>query len=391
MKIASWTAWGLWFRSAPDVVEPQSWESECHSGGSMTWDFIRQEAKVGRSRAVGLCLTVAAALLVVACSGPALPALPGLRSSEAITPTTAQSVVRDYWKTNELASMHRDPRLFARTETGLLLETDQASIKVDQALRNPRLASPRPLRRVTPYVPRQSGFPQEFVALIDTVQIDETGHPNDAPSKFYLHFTRPSVGEDWKADFYAQVKARTFNFALDSAGYATSLPAGASRFVLRPDGLAPALATYQQTGVLSGTPTGPFAPGPMTSYSVNLQRAHHDQMTMLGYNEATDFQALPYLHAYRAVDGSAIVLFALRPSDTVTLPDPSICIIQPASLRQWGALVPAGNYASVTIDNLLEYMATNPVARPGAQVEVIGIGDDQVAARTVPSPLSGCG
>jgi hypothetical protein len=128
----------------------------------------------------------------------------------------------------------------------------------------------------------------------------------------------------------------------------------------------------------------------MTSYSVNLQRAHHDLMTMLGYNEATEFHALPYLHAYRAVDGSAIVLFALRPSDTVTLPDPSICIIQPASLRQWGALVPAGNYASVTIDNLLEYMATNPVARPGAQVEVLGIGDDQVAARTVPSPLSGC-
>ena len=135
------------------------------------------------------------------------------------------SVVHEFWKSNEQALMHHDSKLFARIETGFPLETDQAAIKADRALGNPALAAPRPLRRVTAYVPRQQGFPQEFLALIETVQIDGIGHPNDAQWNFYEHFARPSAGASWKADFYAQVNpSRPFKFALDSGGYATSLP-----------------------------------------------------------------------------------------------------------------------------------------------------------------------
>lgn len=346
---------------------------------------------MGRLRSVRLWLAVPAALLLVACSGPALPDLQALRSGEAVTPDRAASAVQEYWKMNEQAAIRRDVKLFARIETGLLLETDTALIKTERALGEQGQVVPRPLRKATVYVPHQRGFPAEFVALIETVQIDATGHPNDAPWTFYEHFTRPSSGDAWKADFYSQVNpGRPFKFALDAAGYATSLPAAASAFVLRPDGLSTALATYQRTGVVSGSPYGPFAPGPMTSYSVDLQRAHHDDLANRGFEESTEFHVLPYVHAYRAVDGSAIVLFALRPSDTVTPPDPSTCMLQPASLRRWGALVPAGAYASITIDNLLQYMATNPLDRPGAQVDVIGIGDEQVAAHTVPSRLAHC-
>jgi hypothetical protein len=350
-----------------------------------------REANVTRSRAVCLWLAVSAALLLLACSGPALPDLAALQTGEVITPTKAKSVVDDYWKTNEQAAIRRDAELFARIETGLLLETDVALIKTERALGQQGQAVPRPLRRVTIYVPHQRGYPAEFVALIETVQIDVTGQPNDAPWTFYEHFTRPSQDDAWKADFYSQVNpGRPFKFQLDAAGYATSLPAAASNFVLRPDALSAALATYQRTGVTSGSPYGPFAPGPMTSYSVDLQRAHHDELAIRGFQESTEFNVLPYVHAYRAVDGSAIVLFALRPSDTVTLPDPSTCMVQPASLRRWGALVPAGSYASITIDNLLQYMATNPLDSPGAQVDVIGIGDEQVAAHTVHSTLRHC-
>jgi hypothetical protein len=341
--------------------------------------------------AVGRLLVVAVAVLIAACAGPGLPALPGLPSSDVITPANAVVIVQDYWKINEQATMHHDAKLFARIETGFLLESDEATIKADRALNNPALAAPRPLRHVTVFVPHQRGHPSEFMALIETVQVDVNGHPNNAPTSFYEHFLQPSVRDAWKADFYAQVTAsRLFKLALDSAGYAIALPSGAPRLVVRPDGLAAALAVYQQTGILSGTPSGPFAPGPMTSYSVDLQRARHDNLTILGYQEATDFQVLPYVHAYRAADGSAIVLFALRPTNTVTLADPSACIIQPGSLQRWGALVPAGTYTSVAIDNLLQYIATNPVASPGARVDVVGVGDDQVAARTVPDLLSRC-
>jgi hypothetical protein len=287
--------------------------------------------------------------------------------------------------------MRRDAKLFAQIETGFLRESDEASIKVDLALGNPALAAVRPLRHSTVYVPHRRGYPAEFTVLIETVQVDATRTPIDAPLSLYEHFVQTSSRESWKADFYAQVNtSRRFNFALDSAGYASALPVGDSRFVLRPDRLATAFAAYQRTGVQSGAASGPFAEGPMTSDSIDLQRAHHDNLTLLGYEEATDFRVLPFVYAYRAADGGAIVLFALRPSNTVTNPDPSSCIVQPASLRQWGGLVPAGRYASVTIENLLQYVAANPVARPGAKVDVVGIGDDQVTARMVPSMLPQC-
>jgi hypothetical protein len=343
---------------------------------------------VRRTGVFGRWLVVPAAMLVIACSGPLLP---GGATSEVITPAKAQEVVRDYWKLSEQASMHQDAKLFARIETGFLKESDEASIKVDLAVGNPGLAAARPLRHVTVYVPHQRGYPAEFAVLIETVQVDAMRTPIDAPLSLYEHFVQPSSRDAWKADFYAQINSsRRFNFALDAAGYAYALPVGDSRFVLRPDRLATAFAAYQRTGVQSGAASGPFAEGPMTSDSVNLQRAHHDNLTLLGYDEATDFQVLPFVHAYRAGNGGAVVLFALRPSNTVTNPDSSSCIVQPASLRQWGGLVPAGKYASVTIENLLQYIAANPVAGPGAKVDVVGIGDDQVAARTVPSTQPHC-
>ncbi|MBJ7597068.1 hypothetical protein [Candidatus Nephthysia bennettiae] len=52
--------------------------------------------------------------------------------------------------------------------------------------------------------------------------------------------------------------------------------------------------------------------------------------------------------------------------------------------------MPAGRYASVTIENLLQYVAANPVTGPSAKVDVLGIGDDQVGARMVPSTLPQC-
>jgi hypothetical protein len=310
-------------------------------------------------------------------------------SADVITPAKARAVVRDNWKANEQAAMRQDLRLFAQIETGFLIEIDEAAIKADQALGRPALAAPRPLRDVTVYVPHQHRYPAEFLTLIQTVQVDEASRPTNDPLSFFEHFIQPAARDPWKADFYTETDpGRTLKFALDRDGYATALPADASQLVLTPNGLAAGLAAYLETGVRSGTATGPFAPGPMTTKSVELQRAHDSRMTSQGYKEATDFHVLSYLHAYRSADGSAIVLFALRPSNTVTT-DPSTCVVQPDN-RQWGGLVPLGRYSSVTFDDLLQLIAIDPPARSAGKVDVVGVHDDQVAARTVPSPLTYC-
>jgi hypothetical protein len=302
-------------------------------------------------------------------------------------------VARDYWKTNEQASMHRDAELFARIDTGLTLEEDRAWVIAEQNLSRPVLAAPRPLRQVTAYVPRQRGFPAEFIALIETVQVDESGHPNNAPDSSYDHFVQPAAHAPWKVDFTtAGVNpSRRLKFALDRDGYATALPVDASGFVLPPNQVGAALATYLDTGVKSGTGTGPFAPGPMTTGSVQVQREHDSYMTGQGYIEATELKVLPYLHAYRSTDGGAIVLFALRAYDRATTP-PDHCIIQPSqpAQRQWGGLVPPGTFSAVFIENLLQLAATDPPAGAGGSVDVVDVDDSQVAGYTSPS-LPGCG
>jgi hypothetical protein len=309
------------------------------------------------------------------------------------TPAKAVAVARDYWKTNEQATMRRDAELFARIHTGLILEADRAWVIAQQNLNRPALAAPRPLRQVTAYVPRQRGFPAEFIALIETVQVDDSGHPSNAQNSFYDHFVRPAADAGWKVDFTtADVNpGRPLKFALDRDGYATALPVDASEFVLPPNRVGAALATYLDTGVKSGTGTGPFASGPMTTESVKLQREHDSYMTGQGYIEATEFKVLPYLHAYRSADGGAIVLFALRPYNRVTTP-PDHCIIQPAqpAKRQWGGLVPPGTFSAVFIENLLQLAATDPPAGARGPVDVVDVDESQVAGYTSPS-LPGCG
>ncbi len=335
---------------------------------------------------VARLLAVATAMLIGACGFPGRPASP---PPDIITPAKALAVVHDYWKMNEQAAMHQDSKLFAQIETGFLTEVDQASARADLALGRPALAAPGPLRHVTTYVPHQHRYPAEFVALIETVQVDQDSHPTNDPLSLYEHFTQPAARDPWKSDFDAEIDpSHPLKFAQDRDRFTTALPADASQLVLPPSRVAASLATYLDSGVLLGTPTGPFAPGPMTTKSVELQRAHLSYMSNQGYIEATDFTVLPYLHTYRSADGGAIVLFALRPSNKVST-DPTSCIIQPAN-HQWGGLVPLGTYASVTIDDLLQLVATDPPARSGSKVDVVGVQEDQVAARVVPSPLKHC-
>jgi hypothetical protein len=70
--------------------------------------------------------------------------------------------------------------------------------------------------------------------------------------------------------------------------------------------------------------------------------------------------------------------------------DPGHCLIQPADLNQWGGLVPAGVYSRIGIHDLLQMLASDPTAQPGAQADVLSTADDQVSAATEPGPRGCC-
>jgi hypothetical protein len=310
-----------------------------------------------------------------------------------VTPAQATQVVRDYWRVNERAAMSHDADLFGSVQTGLLQEADTAIDKAAHALGAPGLAAPRPLRRVTVYVPRQRGYPAEFLALIETVGTNDQGQPTKDPIAFYDHFSRATAGAKWLADFASDVDPqRPLKFALDGDGYASTVPANAGGYALKPEAVGDALIGYYSSGVESGTPQGPFDIGKYSSGSVVSQRQYRDIVAQAGNLVSIDYTTRPFERAYRGAAGSAIVLFAVQATASVTTSDPNHrCLLQPPDLRAWGGLVPAGSYSSLGIDDLLEMIAADPPARPGAKLTLLAQDDTRVGVRAAPFTQGRCG
>lgn len=337
-----------------------------------------------------LSLTVfLAAGIVVACS---VNAPPWRKSAQdIITPAAAAQVVKSYWAVNEKAAQSNDSELFAQIQSGLLLEADRGIAQAYRALGSPHLASPRPLRKVTTFVTHQHIYPAEFLALIETVGADQGGRLTSQPLSFLDHFVRPSSADPWKADFYVVVDlARGIHLALDSDGYAAAVALSSTKYAVRPEQLAPTLVTYWESGTKTGSPSGPYAPGSLTTGSVESLRNYASNMSQVGYK--TDFGFVPgtLVRAYRMSNGQAMVLFAFTVTEIVTPASADGCILQPKNkLESWGGLVPAGSWSSLATDLLVEAAAIDPIAAPNAQVDVVFSAADVVAARTGP-PVPGC-
>lgn len=347
----------------------------------MTWLHTRT------LRAVAICSIV----LSVACSGLTPPGTAAGRG--IITPADARQVVHDFWRLQEKANLS-DDRAAARgqIEGGLLQEADLAGGNAMRMLGLPSLAATRPLHRVTVYVPRQRSYPADFVALLETVDLDQGGELTSRPLAFYVHFARRAAGARWIADFAAIGKvARPLRFALDDGGYANRVAPQAGGYVVRPADLADAYVAYLSSGLASGNPQGPFAAGSRTTDAVRNVRAYQEGMTGLGYQISLDYSSRPYLHAYRAADGAAIVMFATQLTATLQPADPRACIVQQAEHLQWGGLVAPGSYSMLASDDLSQVIAIDPPARAGAGVDLVAeTYTDQVAARTVPYRLGRC-
>jgi len=339
-----------------------------------------------------------ASLALLACLftlGPACSIPVGVAASPTVTPGQATQVVRDFWRSHEQAVMGWDVVRFGQVETGMPLEADTAAATAARALGTPSPAAPQPLRQAAVYVPHQNRYPLGFLARIETVAVDDGGRPTSRPSAVYYHFGRAGVGAAWLADFSSLADPlRPIRFALDGAGYASILPINATGYTLRPQAVAGALSDYLTSGLESGTPSGPFTPGDHTSGVVKALRDSYDGLDRQGFDPSGDLTARDFTRAYRAADGAAIVLFAVQPTSRVALPldDRSrTCIVQPADhLQRWGGLVPAGRYAEIDFDDLLQLIGLDPPGRPVGRVDVVAGADDRVAAHTVATALTAC-
>ncbi len=272
------------------------------------------------------------------------------------------------------------------------LEVDTAAVAVARALGTPAPAAPRPLRQVAVYVPHQYLYPLEFLARIETVAVDNSGRPTSQPSAVYYHFGRATRWAGWLADFFSPADPqRPIPFALDGAGYTSILPYASilpySGYVVQPHAVASALSDYLTSGLESGTPNGPFVSGNHTSGIVKSLRDSYDDLDNQGYDPSGDVATRDFTRAYRAADGTVVVLFAVEATSRIALKRPNdtsvTCIVQSADqLQQWGGLVSSGRYSEIDFVDLLQLIALDPRGGSNGRVDVIAGTDDRVAAST---------
>src|SRR3984893_16786187 len=305
---------------------------------------------------MGRCVAVAIALVtlvVTACAG-----LPGQSAPvDVITPSRADKVVHDYWSVNEQAFTTYNPDLLIKIESTPLLEAQAASIKAAKAAGDPMLKSARPLKKVTIYVPHQPSYPAQFIALVETVKVDGSGNPTQEAMDFYYRFAQPSDNAHWKANFFVDPK---------------QLPGS--------------LARYLNSGVASGSPQGPFAPGHLTTDAVTSLRKYRDTMTKLGYTVDLSYQPGQFFDAYRGADGRAVVLFNLQSTDKIAVPAGVHCILQPKYNRhRGGRLFAPGSYSQLVEGRLLQFVATDPAKKAGTAIDVPAYVETQASAETSPA------
>jgi hypothetical protein len=333
-------------------------------------------------RCMAACI-VLLSLALTACAG-----LPGQAASvDVITPTRADKVVHDYWSVSEQALTAYNVDLFPKIQSSPLLEAQTASLKAAKAAGDAALKSARPLKKVTTYVPHRTSYPATFVALLETVQVDSAGNPTQDPMDFYYRFTQPSDGAPWKADYYVianlDSKAR---IAVGKDGFATLVTSTDASLVAQPKQLPDTLARYFNTGLASGSPQGPFAPGHLTTDAVTSLRKYHDSMTKLGYTVDLSYQPGQFFDAYRGSNGRAFVLFDLQSTNKVAVPDGLHCIVQPKdNLHRWGGLVPPGSYSQLVEGRMLQFLATVPTRKAGTAIDVPSYVETQVSAATSPA------
>jgi hypothetical protein len=329
-----------------------------------------------------VALTLLTLTIATACSAPWQGS-----DVDVITPVRASKVVHDYWSVNEQALMTYNTGLFAKIQSPPLLESQVADVTAAKAAGDQVLKSARPLKKVTTYVPHQQGYPAQFVALVETVKVDTAGNLASDAIGFYYRFWQPSEGAPWKANFYVLASLdQPSRIAVGRDGYATMLAPGNGSLVVDPKQVPGSLAQYLNSGLSSGAPQGPFAPGHLTTDAVNALRKYRESMKKLGYSVDLRYQPAQFFDAYQGTDGRAVVLFNLQSQSKIAVPDGLHCIVQPKdNLHRWGGLVAPGSYSQLVEGRLLQFIATDPIKKAGTAIDVPAYVETQVSAETSPA------
>lgn len=313
---------------------------------------------------------VPAVAMVAACTLPGGATRP---AADVITPAQAGQVVASYWTQNEKANMASDPALLEPIEAGPALTMDQA-LAVRNAKLNRHLAEPRPLRKVTVYVPHQTRYPAEFAARIDTVNANPNGKVTTEPFTFFNLFEKSSTGQAWKSTFFvSQATGDPISIAIGADGYVAQVPVSGSAHAVAPGRMGQVVADYLNAAIAGlGVDDSELDGAPGIDAVARSQRLLIEGARRSGFTLTTKAGPGPGgSHAYRSAQGRAVVFFAVSNLQIATSARDGACIVQDAR-HQLPPEVPPGNYGRVENKILSMLIASDPPATKG-KATVLGM------------------
>ncbi|HET7489897.1 MAG TPA: hypothetical protein VFJ85_18370 [Acidimicrobiales bacterium] len=307
--------------------------------------------------------------------GPARSALPAALTAPpppggpVVTPAAAEAVARAMWALRGDALNRLDPAELRGFETGTALEVDAGRCPCPAG--NPF----GPARAVAVTVPRQDGFPAQFLAQVATTDATR-------PYLAFLVLRRETAADPWRLAFaggFHTDKAAVTPPAPDPDGYALAPDAPPA---VDPDGVHAALADLWRVARRTGTvpPTGPFEPGRWTDeYAKVLAARRQGAAGPGGLVSWIAFQAGAGAFTFPEAGGWRIVCSAIRTQTTYTGPEAGKGPVQDPALATWGPDVPEGVHRAVTVTALRTPCIEVPPAGSGAQARVLGADEHVVA------------
>ncbi len=271
---------------------------------------------------------------------------------------SARRVLIAVWAARETARTSDDAPALRRLDAGVELERD---LGVTYDNRRQGLWSRRVKRPLGPnlvVVPRQSRFPNSFLAAMQTSgewALSATDHTPSGVETDLLVFTRANRASTWRVAGESRFPGPLTK--LTAGREVAQLPSvgGYSPAPRQPRWITPrqaiaALAGYYQHFADYGTKpdASPFRPGTWTTGQGSLIAAVGlpGQINSRGYRNTVRYSADPHVYEFD-LNGADVVCGTVRGVSIDIPPTPAGYLNQPRDRNNWGGLLAPGPYAEI--------------------------------------------
>jgi hypothetical protein len=335
------------------------------------------EGRIAGAWFVRLPIALAAGLVAALLATLLPPALHvgALSGSDVITPARALEIARMNGALYNRAALQMDAGQIASLDSGPL---GTATVHDFEARSNAGLAGyqPVPIEKLRVYVPHQHAFPAIFAARLTTRVSNFDGSVGADPVEQVLVFAAHDERSPWTvvaAPFVVRGLSLP-EFSLRADGF-SELSSPGDRVAIKPERLAGAYAAAFDQAVAGTAVAAPFTADPFIDAYAKSVRDGVSRFAGNGLTYRLSLQAAPGTWAFRARDGSAIVVGSTV-QDAEWRGGSKNCPLQNAGRTNYGPSVSPGLYRAIGQHSVSQLLALDSAR----SVHVVGSFDGELTS-----------